>query len=407
LENYLDPELFDPKDPNNSVKLHQKQSMPKIREKTFQYDLYIGSGTWKKMLQAKEKNDPLPLLKITLLFGVGQDLDHLGLRFYFEKVDDRILINIPGMDKDPKFAIGISGLSSKARNIHFDQISLLVKSALANTKFKDIKYKISTLAGYSTGYRGLNQTVNEELIPLKDIETVVYYDCTYRSDRPERPKGEPPPKLTPMEKIKAKDELNDRKPDPAFNTRRALNRLLAATEGHVKIVGYMSTPKGSPKYDVVSNTNQYNVDFPIKIDLRAVGPPKKSDESFAQQSLYALFLTRALKYAQIDKQITPNVVPKSFKSMESNLPVRGSVTSSTTPMNKPGFNPTTTLENFGKGHKEDIEKMMANGKEELKKAVEIISRHQLFYPEGYPRPGNEAGILHMALLPEFGWEYLL
>jgi len=41
------------------------------------------------------------------------------------------------------------------------------------------------------------------------------------------------------------------------------------------------------------------------------------------------------------------------------------------------------------------------------KAVRLVSGHKLMYPQGYPAPGNEAGVLHASLLPEFGWEFLL
>jgi hypothetical protein len=371
------------------------------------YDVYVGSRTLRAVQAARgaRPGTSLPTLKITLLFGVGQDLDNLGLRFYFEQVDDRVLINIPGRESDskPRWNIGISD----------DQIKSLMVEALP-----DVPYKIVTLAAYSTGYGGLNQTVNERLIPLSDIETAVYYDCTYRADRPAPASDDTQVTLTAAERNTAPDEF-DRggHPNSAFNTQRARARLLDATGRRAEVVGYMAT-LGSPWYlqpRPSAERHQYTVDFPTKIDLRA----STGIRNFSfEQCLFALVLTRCLAYAQIDNQVAPAEVPDTFKDLASVLPPRGKVASTPATLRKPGFSPSslaggaerTTLLDWGRTNKDKVEKAF----NQRFTAVDLISRRELMYPKddprhtfSYPGPGNEAGALHAGLLPEFGWEFLL
>src|SRR5271166_4260199 len=99
LKNYLDPGVRTQRQP---------QYMPPRSHQPARYDLFAGSQVKRRVDQARGSRKPLPNLKVTLLFGVGQDLDNLGLRFFFEQVDDAILINIPGAEA-PRWNIGITG----------------------------------------------------------------------------------------------------------------------------------------------------------------------------------------------------------------------------------------------------------------------------------------------------------
>jgi hypothetical protein len=359
------------------------------------------------MRDYREAGKPPLELKISLLFGIGNDLDNLGLRYYFEQVDDKIIINIPGIEQKIRWGIGITGLTDPDRNINANQINTLINYALENTKFKGTRYKITTLAAYSAGYIGLNQTVNEGMIPLNDVETVVYYDCIYRSDKPQPALDDdnPPKSLTKVEKMHLNciDELKESSSGSAYNTRRALTRIAEKSTNDVKFVGYMSTPAGSPTYPSVSRINEYTVDFPIKIDLRC---PE------CQNALFAISITRCLHYAQIDGQINSTQVPSEFKSLETDLPRRGKLASTElTCRPKPGFIPEKTLLGYWTAHKEQIGKALQ--KDPMSKAFHLISTNELIYTKNpgdnfsYPPPNNQMGMLHFALIPEFGWEFLL
>jgi len=409
--NYLDPFcVIDEGRPELRVKLRQPQVFIPVKNRNQRGPicLYIGSKTWKNMLDARADGKAPPQLKISLLFGIGNDVDNLGLRYFFEQVNDRLLINIPGIEQEPKWGIGITGLKNLERNIISDQINTVINFAFENTVFKAVRYKIATLAAYSTGYRGLNQTVNEGLIPLDDIETVVYYDCVYRSDNPKPAKDDddPPESLTKIEKMHKNcvDESNETSKDSAYNTRRALTRIDHTSTKKVNFVAYMSTPKGSPLYPSIYPSNSpskdYTVDFPTKIDLRT---------SENQNALFAIAITRCLRYAQLDGQINSTQVPSEFKALESDLPGRGTVASSDlTYKPKNGFTPQRTLHGYWTSHKDKIQLALKEGKgSPMGKAFQLISGRELIYRGGYPSPGNEMGILHFALIPEFGWEYLL
>src|SRR5215204_1607243 len=165
MKNYLDPGVRTQRQPQDIPKADQGQKL--------RYDFFIGSKTWKKIDNARTAKASIPEVKVTLLYGVGQDLDNLGLRYFFEQVDDRVLINISGMERGGNWGIGITGLVDPSLGIDFDQIKYLFTAG----GLKDVPYKITILAAYSTGYHGLNLSVTEGLIPLKDLETVIYFDC--------------------------------------------------------------------------------------------------------------------------------------------------------------------------------------------------------------------------------------
>lgn len=403
LQNYLDPAVRPTQ--------RQPQTIPAASQgQTSLYAIFIGSKALKKIKDAAAANRSLPEMKITLLFGVGLDLDNLGLRFFFEQVDDRILINVPG-EEAPRWNIGITGLVDAGRGITVNQIESLVTQAMtvANIPSATPPFKIKTLAAYSTGFGGLNQTVNEGLIPLNDIETVVYFDCTYRADGPPAVRADGPAPLKPSEINPGPDEVDRSHANSAFNTQRALKRIAGAGGRSLTIAGYMATTAGSPHYlnPTVAGSNQYTVDFPTKIDLRANAPG--SSVSF-RECLFALVLTRCLAFARIDGQILSTDVPRVFSDLAAVLPARGQVASSTATLRaKTGFSPTTTLLDWGRANSAKVKLAQS----QVAAAVKLISDHELMYPASppgsisYPSPGNEEGALHAALLPEFGWEFLL
>ncbi|MDQ2777344.1 MAG: hypothetical protein M3Y57_20865 [Acidobacteriota bacterium] len=393
LKNFLDPALRPQRQP---------QTMPPGSHAPSRYDLFAGSQVARRIDSALASGGTLPELKVTLLFGVGQDLDNLGLRFFFEQVNDTILINIPGSES-PRWNLGISGLKDTTRGIDEDQVSRLI----AANYFGTIPHKITTLAAYSTGYGSLNQTVNEGLIPLSEIRTVVYYDCTYRTDRPAPASDDGPVTLTPYEQNSGPDEVDAGHAGSAFNMQRAHARIVAATGGAARYAGYIATSGGSPKYLHPSTGDnwQYSVDFATKIDLRRPAPGVPV--SFAQ-CLFALILTRVLSFARTDGQI--NTLPSAFDALARVLPARGTVASSTaTLVGKSGFSPTTTLLSWGAANKT----LVLQAQSQIPAAIRLVSDKGLMYIAGavgqgaYPDPSNAAGALHAALLPEFGWEFLL
>jgi hypothetical protein len=291
LKNYLDPAT--------RPQQRQPQSMPSsAANKLERFDIYVGQKTKKQVDDARAASQPLPSLKASILWGVGSDLDNLGLRYYFEQVNDRVLVNVSGKEA-PRWNIGISGLSDPSRGIDLNQVGYLFSKVGMN----DVPRKISVLAAYSTGYGGLVQSVNEGLLPLADVETAVFYDCTYRTDKPSALPADGPAVLTAEETNSGEDEVDQNgHAGSAFNTQRARAKLKAAMRNSGKFVAYMATSGGSPLYlhPTTANKQQYTVDFSSRIDLRA--PASGSPVTFIQ-SLFALVITRVLAYARIDGQV--------------------------------------------------------------------------------------------------------
>jgi hypothetical protein len=405
LKNFLDPSA--------RPQQRQKQAIPPaFQGQKSRYDLYVGSKVKKRIEEARRARTTPPELKISLLFGAGRehtaqdpavmDLDNLGLRYYFEHVDDRVLINISGREPDdqvvprrPRWNVGISGLVDARRGVDVDQ----VKGLMTGAGLADVPYKIAILAAYSTGYGGLNQTVNEGLIPLKDIERAVYYDCTYRADNPSPAADDTPVKLSAAENNSGPDEVDARGlAGSAFNTRRAITRIASATGKKDPGIAYMATKGGSPMY---LRSHLYTVDFPTRVDFRAI--PPGYPVAF-EQALYALILSRWLAFAQVDGQVSSTEVPPPFKELAKALPQRGQVASTLATLKaKAGFSPTTTLLDWAKINQPQVTAAMAK----RDAAIGLISDRKLVYSSGYPDRTNPGGALHAALLPEFGWEYIL
>lgn len=117
---------------------------------------------------------PPAKVKISILFGPEGIMNRHGLRFYFEN-SDRVLINVDGTEENPKFGVGIT-------EAIVDGLVAKVFGAPVGT----VLWELSVMAGYSTGYRGLQSTINNVLVKrhLQSVEKLIYYDCLYSHDRP-------------------------------------------------------------------------------------------------------------------------------------------------------------------------------------------------------------------------------
>lgn len=386
-----------PLDPTKRKQV-QPQDVPGEKQgQSFVYQSYVGMATWERIQEAMARGNTPPELKITLLWGAGNqnggDIDASGLRYFLEKVEDRMLIEIPG-EESPRINIGITGLFDPTRGIYVNQVA----SFLRASELKDVPYRITTLAAYSTGYGGLNQSVNEDLLPLKDVEAIVYFDCLYRADRPPLPAGVAPPRLSATEQNSGPDEYDPGHAGSAYNTRRAIDKVLAANS-KAKVVAYAATPGGSPRY--LQGGSHYVVDVPLLIDLRSAAAGSAVTPT---EALFALSITRCLDFAEKEGLVSSSEVPATFKSLRAGLLPRGEIASSQETLKaKPGFLPQTTLLDWGNLYAAKVKA----AQRDVIAAVKLISDHELIWPGGYPSPSNPGGVLHAAVLSEFGWEYLV
>jgi hypothetical protein len=115
-----------------------------------------------------------PKARLSLFFGVGGEINFFGLRNYFSLTDDCVLINIPGVEEDRSRGI------DRAWGIGIT--SDMIKQLLAAADLKGIEFTVEVIAGYSTGYRGVNLTVINRLVELFDLRRLVYLDAFYQHD---------------------------------------------------------------------------------------------------------------------------------------------------------------------------------------------------------------------------------
>src|SRR5262249_24425031 len=122
-------------------------------------------------------------------------------------------ITIPGIEPDRKAGI----LKPWGIGITSEQIANLLKAAGSSAT-----PEVRIIACFSTGYRGMNGTINNKLVALDKVERLVFYDALYEGTEPTPPKGS------------------------SSNTRRAIDAVQGATKNKVEIVAYAVTDGGTP-----------------------------------------------------------------------------------------------------------------------------------------------------------------
>ncbi|MBS1717786.1 MAG: hypothetical protein JSS72_08650 [Armatimonadetes bacterium] len=365
------------------------------------YQLFGSSKLKTRIEKAKSSGAPMPLVRVCILFGVGGDINMLGLRHYFEQADDCVIINVPGWEASwspdgRPWLFGISGQTLPPLGEGLNQIKALFdRTGILG----GLKFKITSLGAYSTGYKGLVQSINEGLLPLADLNSVVFFDCAYRMDRPDPAVDDTEVNLAETERNNGPDEVDTGHSKSAYNTKRALMRIAKQAPG-AKVVAYLVTPGGSPVYlnPTTADKWQYTVDFPTKIDLRR---PTNAALS-SGECLYGVVLTRVLNFAK--KKGLVRRIPAEFEELYRVLPARGMIASANQTQKTNGaFRPTTTLLSWGLANHDKVK--AAQGR--VTEAVGIISQSQLLYGGNYPTVGNEAGAHHLAALAEFASEFLM
>jgi hypothetical protein len=124
-----------------------------------------------------------PQAKISLFFGVGPEVNLFGLRRFFAEADDAILITVPGVERawpgyGRAWGIGIT--------------TAIIEDLMKSGGLAGIAFTVEVMAGYSTGYRGLNLTIINKLVSLSNLKRVIYYDAFYNhDDYPQPPAGHP------------------------------------------------------------------------------------------------------------------------------------------------------------------------------------------------------------------------
>ncbi len=339
---------------NNPIEALEQQHL-KLTPTTDLRDNYwfYFSDKVKAAADAAAQTDTPMTIKLTLLFCVWDQINRAGVRQWFSGSSDSAIITIPGSEDTPRWGWGINPTMIK---------SLFTKAGL------NADFSIRVIAGYSTGYRGMQGSVTNGAIPFDDVQRVIFYDCLYKAD------------------------------DYAagFRTQDAVN-LVFGNNPMAKIIIYEVTEGGTKRYQPgntlgISDTNT------VLINLKPLGP-----------ILSALQFARLLDEGVRSGFFAASDVP--YLAAFQPLPARGMVTSD--PQAAPGgilggirnLAGATLLADWGNANAAAIAKL------DRKDATETIFNHRLmgWQPTIISSILNDVSseCLHDQFLPEFGWEFLV
>jgi hypothetical protein len=291
--------------------------------------------------------NPQAIANVTLLFCVGTEFNRHGLRTFFASKADRVLITISGREADnnvvpPTKAWGVGITDQQIRQLF----------TLAG--FPSANFMVDTLAGYSTGHRGVNGTVNNGLISLANMRRLVFLDALYRGDDPA----------------------------PGGNTSLMLQKVSVANP-NVDLIVYEVTDGGTPR----SPTGQTAITLPSTAKFINLKP------QFGP--LVAFLLARISDNGVKDGYFGPSSVPQPIRQLSADLPPRGTLASS--PLTQASAT-NGTLASWAATRLPTIAAAVA-----LSPPLVTLIQTNVLTGWAFPDTGS---MCHDGFMPEFGWEFL-
>lgn len=294
---------LDPTKPGSKIPLSQPED---IERRFGGLQKYYRIFVPEKLVKEKSEKS---IAKVTLLFCVRTEINRFGLRTFFAQSPDRVLITIPGIEPDRKAGI----LKPWGIGITKDQISDLLKAA-GSSAIPEVRI----IACFSTGYRGMNGTINNKLIDLDKVERLIFYDALYEGTEPTPPKGF------------------------SSNTRRAIDAVQASTKNKVELIAYAVTEGGTPANPSgrrLVSLPEYSV---IDLKRKAI-------------ALQTLIWARVLSNGVQDGFFAAGNIPQPIRNLiDGSLPKRGSVISSPIHV-KLGPRDSVTLDDWAKRNRVNVE----------------------------------------------------
>ena len=333
------------------------------------YEVYVAPGT----------SSPV---KVSVLFAVGTEMRRFGLRSLFQQ-PGRVLIVAPGIE---------AGWSGKpiARAWGNGVDTAAIDALLGAAGLGGATWAVDVLAGYSTGYRGLNGTILSSAqngsLDLSDLEAVVIYDCLYRADQP----------------------------SPGQNTKRALESVDDRTGKKVRVFVYEATGSGTPRNaagDTAVSQAVLTARFGSRYTLIDLKPHHKA--------MQALICARFLEAASADgylKSTAGNLIDRFRNPKDEHiarlvdaLPKRSTIASTAPPLAAG----TTPLSAWTAANQADIDKMHAPNKRKSTHTTTTYATDIQYINGDFINRFNLAGWradmgerLHDSFIPEFGHEVL-
>jgi hypothetical protein len=355
MKNPLDPSVAIA-EPRPQPESHM---LPQVRGRDHEYFIFVPPSVLAFGLV------PGAHVKVSVLFGAFDEYNRHGLRTFFEGSADRVLVVLPGIEPTANNAGQAWGIGITTDMVR----QLLAASVLPIVP----TFTIDTLAGYSTGYRGVNGTVNNAFIPLADIKRLIFYDALFWGDQPALPAGEAP--------LPNPSGVSPPAVGSPRNTWRMLKAVKAANPS-VEIVTYeVVEPGGTPR-----DAGKLRADVPAAglINLKPL-----------ESALTALVLARVLGNGVQDGYFQLGGVPPPVATLIGTLPARGTLASG------PGTAARATngtLAAWALANAVAVNNAAASAS----LGLSLIQTHKLM-GWGVPTSGD---MRHDGFMQEFAWEFL-
>lgn len=283
-----------------------------------------------------------------------------GLRTFFESLSDRAFILVPGIEAQWPIAKEIG------RPWGVGITTDIIEQLLSKAGFAGAAFTVDVLAGYSTGYRGLNATINNwqaATLDLTSVRTVIFYDALYYGDEPA----------------------------PGENTKRALATIGPLTNDQVSVIVYEVTAGGTPRDSGDTRVPQSWLasTFPGRYELQNLKP--------LGPSLLALIFARMFDAAVKDGYFAASELPVALQNLIAALPPRGKVGATSSRV----WVGSIALADWATTNVDDVRDVQGS-LDALHSQVIADPRYQLM--GWFPRDVGE--VLHDGFIPEFAWEFL-
>lgn len=245
-----------------------------------------------------------PKARLSLFFGVGPEMTLFRLRPFFADQTNSVLITIPGVE---------SGWTGVFSAFGFGISTQIINDLMTLADLSGIDFSIEVMAGYSTGYRGVNQTVINELVDLSKLTRLIYLDAWYHHD-------DHPLASSTSQYFKK-------------NTKWAIDTALGKSPNANVVIYAFTHPGGVPRTNP-SQTNQSIPDPPNEpVQPLITQYPNKiqfidfefkfNSRPAIDDGLEKICLARLIQLG-IGSKVTQSAVPSSLMTLINALPERGS-----------------------------------------------------------------------------------
>ena len=339
---------------------------------TGDYYVFVPQAVVKACVAAQNSGTAAPTLDVTVFFdpfSTNTTLFQSGLRSVFaaRASEMKVVVCVPGNEDSGNWGIGITN----------SQIAALL--ARCNAGYS--KVRVSTLAAWSNGYKGMLATMRAaghvaDIMETKDLQRVIFYDCLY---------------FTNESRGLVDDALS-----------KVQARIAAAGSGQqLQVIAYLATtPGGNDSLDPAAIAA--GIPFIKKHNL-AQGLIVLNDS--IRVTLRKLCIVRAMAWAKSEGALPgfniPGVLQAAFEVIDA-VP-RNTVTSlPSLPYGKGTPPGSTDLASYAADPRNAAVARLNVNSSEFSAAVVAVNAGAMIF--GGTFPSNEVD--HMVIMPELAWEFL-